>query len=148
MKLTGTYTLPAPREQVFAAVTDPAVLQRCLSGCERMVLTGPDAYDAHLKIGVAGLKGDYVGKVQLRDKQPPESYALAIEGRGKPGFVQGTARIRLADRAGQTELHCDADVQVGGVIAAIGSRLIEATAKKLMAEFFRKLGDQVRAAAP
>src|SRR5262249_5848202 len=93
MKLNGTYLLNAPREKVFAAITDPAILQRVIDGCEKMVQTGEDSYDAHLKIGLAGLKGSYVGKVQLKDKQPPDSYRLLIEGKGAPGFVKGTARI-------------------------------------------------------
>ena len=144
MKLAGTYQIAAPREKVFAAITDPAVLQRIIDGCEKMVQTAEDSYDAHLKIGLAGMKGSYVGKVQMKDRQPPESYTLLIEGKGGPGFVKGTARVQLADRAGATELRCDADALVGGLIAAIGSRLIEAAAKKMMDEFFRKLGEAVR----
>jgi carbon monoxide dehydrogenase subunit G len=138
MKLSSNCTLAASREKVFAAITDPAVLQRIIDGCEKMVRTGEGCYDAHLKIGVAGLKGTYVGKVQLKELKAPESYTLVIEGKGAPGFVKGTAKIQLIDKAGQTELCCDADAQVGGMIAAIGSRLIEATAKKMMDDFFRK----------
>lgn len=144
MKLSGTYTLPAPRGKVFAAITDPAVLQRAIDGCEKMVRTGEDSYDAHLKIGVAGLKGNYVGKVQIKDLNAPESYTLIIEGKGGPGFVRGAAKIALTEKDGQTDLRCEADAQVGGLIAAIGSRLIEAAAKKMMDEFFRKLGDQLK----
>src|SRR5437762_13940095 len=106
MKLSGTYQLAAPRDKVFAAITDPAVLQRVIDGCEKMVKTGDDSYDAHLKIGVAGLKGNYVGKVQMKDKQPPAAYTLLIEGKGGPGFVKGTAKIQLADKGDQTETHC------------------------------------------
>ncbi len=146
MKLTATYQIHAPREKVFAAITDPAVLQRVIDGCEKMVKTGEDTYDAHLKIGLAGLKGSYVGKIQLADQKPPESYTLRLEGRGTPGFVKGTARVQLTDQGAQTELHCEADAQVGGMIAAIGSRLIEATAKKMMDEFFRKFDEQVKTA--
>lgn len=145
MKLSATYTLDAPRERVFAAITDPAVLQRVIDGCEKMVKTGEDSYDAHLKIGLGGIKGTYVGKIQLKDKHPPESYALVIEGKGAPGFVKGTARVQLTEQAGRTELRCEADAQVGGLIAAVGSRLIEATAKKMMDEFFRKFGEQLNA---
>lgn len=144
MKLQSTYLLPAPRDRVFAAITDPAVLQRVIDGCEQMVQTGEDAYDAHLKIGVAGLKGSYVGKVELKDKRPPESYTLLISGKGGPGFVKGSARIQLTEKAEQTELRCDADAQVGGMIAAIGSRLIEAAAKKMMDEFFRKFAAELQ----
>src|SRR5438093_3191023 len=120
MKLTATYHVSAPREKVFAALIDPAIIQRSIDGCEKMVKTGDDSYDAHLKIGVAGLKGSYVGKVQMKDKQPPAAYTLLIEGKGGPGFVKGTAKIQLTDKGEQTELHCDADAQVGGLIAAIG----------------------------
>jgi len=144
MKLQSTYLLPAPRDRVYAAITDPAVLQRVIDGCEKMVQTGEDAYDAHLKIGVAGLKGSYVGKVELKDKRPPESYTLLISGKGAPGFVKGSARIQLTEKAEQTELRCDADAQVGGMIAAIGSRLIEAAAKKMMDEFFRKFAAELQ----
>jgi carbon monoxide dehydrogenase subunit G len=141
MKLSGTYTLAAPRDKVFAAITDPAVLQQVIDGCEKMVKTGEDSFDAHLKIGVAGLKGSYVGKVQLKDLKAPESYTLVIEGKGGPGFVKGAAKILLADKAGSTEIKCDADAQVGGMIAALGSRLIEPAAKKMMDDFFRKFGE-------
>ena len=144
MKLTATHLLPAPREKVFAAITDPAVLQRVIDGCEKMVQTGEGSYDAHLKIGIAGLKGSYVGKVQLKDLNAPESYTLLIEGKGGPGFVKGAAKIHLADKAGQTELRCEADAQVGGMIAALGSRLIEPVAKKMMDDFFRKFSEVLK----
>lgn len=143
MKLSGTYTLAAPRDKVFAAVTDPAVLQRVIDGCEKLVKTGEDSYDAHLKIGVAGLKGSYVGKVQLKDLKAPESYTLVIEGKGGPGFVKGTAKIQLTEKAGSTEVRCDADAQVGGMIAALGSRLIEPAGKRMMDDFFRKFSQML-----
>ena len=144
MKLSGTYQLAAPREKVFTAITDPTVLQRVIDGCEKMVKTGEDSYDAHLKIGVAGLKGNYVGKVQLKELKAPESYTLLIEGKGGPGFVKGAAKIALIEQAGSTRIQCDADAQVGGMIAALGSRLIEPAARKMMDEFFRKFGEQLK----
>ena len=143
MKLIASYSIAAPRDKVFAALTDPNVIQRCIDGCEKLVETGEDSYDAHLKIGVAGLKGSYVGKVQLRDKKPPESYTLIMEGKGGPGFVKGTAKITLTEKDGATELRCEADAQVGGLIAAVGSRLIEAAGKKMMDEVFKKFAEQL-----
>ena len=138
MKLSGTYDLPAPRERVFQAITDPAVLQKVIEGCEKMVKTGNDSYDAHLKVGLAGIKGTYIGKIQLKDLHAPESYTLLIEGKGGPGFIKGVAKIQLQENGAQTRIVCEADASVGGLIAAIGSRLIEAAAKKMMADFFQK----------
>jgi carbon monoxide dehydrogenase subunit G len=144
MKLTGTYDIPAPRDRVFQGITDPAILQTVIDGCEKMVKTAEDSYDAHLKIGVAGIKGAYVGKIQLKDLVAPESYTLIIEGKGGPGFVKGTARIRLTENGEHTRIQCDAEAQVGGMIAAIGSRLIEAVAKKMMADFFKRLAEKLQ----
>ena len=144
MKLSGTYLLQAPRDKVFAAVTDPNILQRAIPGCEKMVKTSEDSYDAHLKLGLAGIKGNYTGKVHLKDIKAPESYTLIMEGKGAPGFVKGTAKIQLADKGNQTELRYDSDAQVGGMIAAIGSRLIEAAAKKLSDDFIKKFAQQLQ----
>ena len=143
MKFTAVCIIPAPREKVFQAITDPVVLQRCIEGCEKMVKTSEDSYDAHLKIGLAGMKGSYVGKIQLKDVTPPESYTLIMSGKGGPGFVNGTAKISLVEKNGEAELNCDADTQVGGLIAAIGSRLIEAAAKRMADDFFKKLAVEV-----
>ena len=145
MKLSTTHHIKAPRAKVYAAITDTAVLQRCIEGCEKLVRINEDYYDAHLQLGLAGIKGNYVGKLQITDKKPPESYALVMEGKGTPGFVRSTAQIRLVDKDQETELHCEADAQVGGPIAAIGSRLIEAAAKKLTDDFFKRFALTIQA---
>ena len=139
MKLTLSSTVQAPRDRVFAALVDPAILQKCIPGCESLTETAPDMYEATLKIGVAGLKGTYKGKASIRDRRPPEALTLAFEGKGGPGFVRGSAAIALSANGGATNVACEADVQVGGLIAAVGSRLVEATAKKLADDFFRQL---------
>lgn len=146
MKLSTSHTINAPRERVFAAITNPEVLQKCIDGCEKMVLAGEDAYDAHLKIGFAGMKGTYIGKILLKNIHAPESYTLSIEGKGAPGFVKGTAQIHLDDRGQQTELKSEVDAQVGGLIAMIGSRLIQAAAKKMADDFFTNFAKQLETA--
>ena len=133
MKLTLTSVVPADRARVFAALIDADVLRRCIPGCETFTTKGPDTYEAALKIGVAGLKGTYSGKAAIRDKQPPDSLTLGFEGKGGPGFVRGSAAITLSADG----------VQVGGLIAAVGSRLVEAAARKLADDFFRQLSSEL-----
>jgi len=120
------------------------VLQRSIPGCESLVATGPDTYEARLSVGVAGMKGSYGGTAAVRDKRPPDSLILTFEGKGAPGFVRGTAAIALSDEGGGTRVACDADVQVGGLIAAVGSRLVEAAARKVTDDFFRELAQQLQ----
>jgi carbon monoxide dehydrogenase subunit G len=143
MKIQATHEYKAPPEKVFTALIDPVVLQKCIEGCEQMEKTGEDSYNAKLKIGVAGVKGNYNGKVQILDKKPPESFTLQAKGNGAPGWVKGTAKIKMASKGDGSELQCEADGQVGGLIAAVGSRLVEAAGKKMLQDFLRKIGEQV-----
>jgi len=143
VKIPIATRLPVERGRAFAALADPEILRRCIPGCEELTATGPDTYAARLRVGVAGLKGTYNGSAAIRDKHPPERLTLTFEGRGTPGFVRGSAAIALTDVPEGTEIGGEADVQVGGLIAAVGSRLVEAAGKKLADDFFRQLSEQL-----
>jgi len=146
MKILATYAIATPPDRVYAALVDPTILQRCIPGCESLTLVGVDRYEARVKIGVAGLKGTYSGHAELRDQQPPDGFTLAVDGKGSPGFVRASAKIALSSTGKDTRIDCDADVQVGGLIAAVGSRLVEAAARKQMDDFFGRLGQELNAA--
>jgi len=143
MKLAISHSFALSPVELYEGLVDPAVLQRCIDGCEKMEKTGEDAYAVQLKVGVAGMKGTYAGKVQITEKRPPEALTLAIDGKGPPGFVKATARLMLASSGDRTQLTGEADATVGGLIAAIGSRLIDAVAKKMMGEFFTRLEAEI-----
>ena len=143
MKLKISNVVPADRDRVFAALVDPEVLRRAIPGCESLTPIGGDSYEATLKIGVAGLKGTYTGKASIRDQRPPDALTLSFEGKGGPGFVRGSSAIALTMEDTATRVSADADVQVGGLIAAVGSRLVEAAAKKLADDFFRQLSAEL-----
>ena len=145
MKIRSSFVLSPAQDDVFAALVDSDLLRRCIPGCEELTKIGEDVYTARLKIGVAGLEGSYSGKAELRDKHPPESFTLAFDGKGGPGFVRGVAVICLSAEATATatRVTCEADIQVGGLIAAVGSRFIDATARKLADDFFRRLAEEI-----
>lgn len=148
MKLTLTSIIPAERGRVFAALVDPEILRVVIPGCESLVETAPDEYAATLKIGAAGMKGTYNGKAAVRDKRQPDSLTLNFEGKGAPGFVRGSAAITLSDEGAGTRIACNVDLVIGGLVAAVGSRLIEATAKKLSEVFFGQLARELVLPSP
>jgi carbon monoxide dehydrogenase subunit G len=139
VKISSTYTIAAPRDRVFAALTDPEMLKRCIDGCESFERKDDGTYEARLRVGVGSVRGLFTGQARMEDVKAPESYTLKVDGRGAPGFVKGAAAMRLEGEAASTSVVCDADVTVGGVIVAVGSRLIEAAARRMMDKFFDNL---------
>ena len=139
MKIAGTHRLSPPRERIYAALTDPEVLRRCIPGCESLEKTDLDTYDATLKAGVGAIKGKFKGSVRLEDMRPPEHYRIAVEAKGGPGFVKGSGDFDLEEQDSGTLIKYAGEMQVGGVIAGVGQRMIEAAAKMMAARFFAAL---------
>ena len=148
MKVTGTHTLAVPRGVVWEAILDPEVLSRTLPGCEDMAPVGDNQFRGKLKMKVGPVQGLFEGGVELLDLDPPNGYNLKMDGKGAPGFVNGTGSIRLEDADdGGTLLHYDIDARVGGRIAAVGQRLLDSSAKVLTRQGLQGLDKQLEARA-
>jgi carbon monoxide dehydrogenase subunit G len=147
MKLEGAHDMPVPRQRVWEAFLDPEQLRQAIPGCEKLEAVGNDEYKATMKIGVAAVKGVFEGKVRLSDKKPPDSYRLAVEGSGGPGFIRGETLITLSDVDGGTRVSYSADVQVGGLIAGVGQRMLGGVSKMMADQFFNRMGQLLQGSA-
>jgi uncharacterized protein len=142
MKVAGDSSLPAPPERAYALLHDPAILAKCIPGCEGLDRVGEDDYAMRMKIGIAAISGRFDGKVRIADQKPPTSFRLIVEGSGKIGFMKGDGTIALSPADGGSNVQFEGDVQVGGTIANVGQRLIEGTAKMIIRRFFDKLAEE------
>lgn len=149
MNLSGEYRLPLPRETVWAGLNDPEILKQCIPGCDELVKNSDTELSAKVGLKIGPMTAKFTGKVTLSDLDPPNGYKIAGEGQGGvAGFGKGSAVVTLEDDgSGGTILRYTADSQVGGKMAQLGSRLIDATAKKLADEFFGKFAETVAAPA-
>lgn len=148
MKVTGSATLHAPREKVWDALNDPAVLVRTIPGCQQLEEVGPDRYRMTITAGVASVKGTYQGDVALTDQEQPGSFTLKASGAGAPGTVSADVKVTLAEADGLTRLDYDADAIVGGVVGGVGQRVLSGVAKKTAGEFFKAVDDVLTGKAP
>jgi uncharacterized protein len=147
MKLDGTNTLPAPVETVWKTINDPDALRRCTPGLKELTPTGPDSYSATLSIGIAAVKGTYAGTLRITDKQAPTHYKIVLEGTGGAGFMKGEGIVDLEAQGTQTLLRWSGDIQVGGLIAGVGQRMLSGVGKMLIGQFFKCLEQQFQAAS-
>ena len=155
MKIQGTHTFDAPRERVWRALLDPAVLARTLPGCEKLERVGENDFQGVLNVQVGPVKGQFQGTLVLTDVRPLEGYHMKLDGKGPAGFMNGEGDLRLTDAGSSTLLTYDIDSQVGGRVAAVGQRLLESSSKSIarqglegLAREISAMGDSEAAAAP
>lgn len=143
MKLEGDYLFEAPVNEVWKALLDPAVLAAVMPGCEKLELVD-GSYVGDLNIKVGPVQGKFSGKVDLKDQAEPTSYTMLVDGRGAPGFVKATAHVRLEPEGEHTRMHYDADAQVGGKIASVGQRLLEASSRAITKQSLEGLNENIK----
>lgn len=150
MELKGERTLPVERATAWAALNDVDVLKAAVPGCESITPTGPDAYDVRVNAAVGPVKTRFTGQLTLADVQAPESYTLRFELQGgAAGFSRGEARVRLeALGAASTKMSYVVNASIGGKLAQIGSRLIDAAAATMAGKFFANFAAELAARSP
>lgn len=148
MKLSGNYTVPIERERAYRLMQDPAVLARAMPGCDHLALIAPDEYEMRMKMVFSSIQGLFAGKVRIADRNPPEGFRLIVEGSGKIGFMKGEGLLTFTSLYTSTDIHYEGDVQVGGMIAGVGQRLLDTTSRFLIKKFFEKLTAEAVAQMP
>lgn len=139
MRLEGTNTLPAPVETVWKTINDPEALRRCTPGLKELKEIGPDTYQATLTVGIAAVKGTYAGTMAITEKRPPTHYKISLDGSGGAGFMKGEGTVDLEAQGDGTTLRWVGDLQIGGLIAGVGQRMLGGVGKMLIGQFFKCL---------
>ena len=143
MKLSGKYKLNVKKEAVWKALNDPSILKQCIPGCETFEKSSDSAFNASATNQIGPMNTSFTGSVNLSNIKPNESYTLSGEGNSPVGFVNGKANVKLTEENSVTILAYEVDINVGGKIAQLGSRLINGVAKKMSDYFFGRFADLV-----
>jgi uncharacterized protein len=149
MDMTGERRISAPRQTVWDALNDTATLKASIPGCESLEKTGDNQMKAVAAVKLGPISARFNGAVTLSDIDAPNSYTITGEGQGGvAGFAKGGAKVFLTDDYGATLLKYEVNAQVGGKLAQLGARLIDASARQLAEQFFNKFADEVQKLVP
>ena len=143
MKLIGSYKLNVKKEIVWQALNNPDILKQCIPGCESFVKESSAVFSASATNQIGPMNATFSGKISLSNIKENESYTISGEGQSTVGFANGNADVKLAEENELTTLSYKVDVNVGGKIAQLGSRLIDGVAKKMSDYFFGRFADLV-----
>jgi carbon monoxide dehydrogenase subunit G len=137
LEMNGEYDLPQKRELVWKALNDPAILEKCIPGCETLEKVSDTEFQATVKLKIGPVSARFKGKVKLENIDAPNGYTIAGEGEGGvAGFAKGQASVALRDEGEGCKLTYKAEAATGGKIAQLGQRLIAGSAKKTADQFF------------
>jgi carbon monoxide dehydrogenase subunit G len=142
MKVRGEQLLPLPPRAAWDLLLNTDILARAMPGCEELAPVGPDEYAMKMKFAMASIQGLFSGKVRISNKNPPESYRLHVEGQGRLGFIRGSGLLTLSPDGPGTRVAYEGDVQISGLIASVGERMLDVTTRMMIGRFFSKLADE------
>jgi carbon monoxide dehydrogenase subunit G len=146
MKLAGEHVFDGPREQVWELMRDPEALAGALPGTQSLIQVSENEYEGKMNVRVGPVAGTFTGRVTIADEVPPESYTLSVDGRGNPGFANGTGQVRLVDQGdGTTLMKYEGELQVGGRLASVGQRLMESVRKSMTRQGLESLNQALQA---
>ena len=143
MKLSGSYKLNVDKENVWKALNDPDILKKCIPGCESFEKSSDATFEASATNQIGPMNATFSGTVTISNIQENQSYTLSGEGQSSVGFANGQADVKLTEENGTTTLFYEVNIDVGGKIAQLGSRLIDGVAKKMSDYFFGRFADLV-----
>ena len=143
MKLVGSYKLNVKKEIVWNALNNPEILKQCIPGCDSFEKENDNTFNASATNQIGPMNATFSGAVKLSNIKKNESYTLSGEGQSSVGFANGSANVKLVEENGITLLSYEVDINVGGKIAQLGSRLIDGVAKKMSDYFFGRFADLV-----
>ena len=142
MELNDEIIIDAPMARVYEALNDPEILQQCIPGCEELIKHSDTELEAKVVLKVGPVKARFSGNVELDTSGAPDAFSLSGQGNGgAAGHAKGGADVSLVEADGKTVLKYTAKAEIGGKLAQLGSRLIQSTAKKLAAKFFKKFAE-------
>ncbi|MFE1629117.1 CoxG family protein [Brevibacillus reuszeri] len=144
MKLEHTYTFDIPRDVVWKLIQNEEVLKKSIPGCKSFAQMDDGIYQAEMGVSVGPVKGVFTGQVQQVDQREPSSYRLLVRGKGLPGEIDAVADMRLDELGQGTQLTCSTEVQVTGVLASVGQRVMGGVAKMVLGQFFKSVDKEMK----
>ena len=141
MKFTGSYKLNVKKEIVWQALNNPDILRQCIPGCKSFKKESNTVFKTTATNQIGPMNATFSGTITLSNIQENQSYTLSGEGQSSVGFANGSADVKLKEENGSTTLSYEVDVNVGGKVAQLGSRLIDGVAKKMSDYFFGRFAD-------
>lgn len=150
MRIEGSFTVAAPRERVFAEITNPALMAGCIPGCEAIEVVDGRTYRARILVEIGPIKARFNLVVEVTEEEAPSRVASITRGEEgtRASVIASSNELVLAPaEGGATEVRYVSDVSVTGRLGKFGLGMMKKKAEALGAKFAETFRGKIEAAA-
>lgn len=144
MHFEGSFETLAPRKTVYDFLLSPKDIAPCFPDLQSMEILSPDSFRAKVKVGISLVKGTMEFEFRTADKVPPSSAKLIGTGRGVGSTIDMQTGFTLEEAGAGTKVGWVADVNVGGIMAGLGTKLLDSTSSKMVGQVIENLKNRLK----
>ncbi|HEX8879411.1 MAG TPA: SRPBCC family protein [Candidatus Acidoferrum sp.] len=139
LKIEKTFQVPEPAEKVWAILSDPRKVATCVPGAQITEQVEEKSYQGTISVKVGPSVTNYKGDVQIV-RVDPQAHEIEILGKGRDVRGRGSASMKMTGRLralpnGGTEIASVSEVNIVGILAQMGSRVIAEVANIMFDQF-------------
>jgi uncharacterized protein len=147
MIVRGAYHVAGTPETIYHLLQDGAILSAAIPGCRELLPLGPGKFSIKMNVAIAAMNGDFQGIVEATDHEPPHRFRMTVEATGRLGSLKGDGLLTFQPGPqGSAVVSYDGSAAIGGPIASVGHRLLDATARMMIRRFFEQLEGAIASA--
>ena len=145
MHYDGSFEVPVSKEKVYDFVMNPSKITSIFPDVQDLKIIGEDNFSLKAKVGISFIRGMMDVKMTIVERNPPTFAKMRAKGNGLSSSVEldNTFTMEDSQNGSGTVVKWGADAKIGGLMASVGSRLIDAAAQKYVAEIIGSLKEKL-----
>jgi uncharacterized protein len=145
MHYDGSFEVPIQKQKVYDFVVDPAKITSIFPDVQDVRVIDENNFALKAKVGISFIRGMMDVKMSIVERNPPSFARMKAKGNGLSSSVELENTFTMEDAAGGsgTIVKWAADAKIAGLMASVGSRLIDAAAQKYVAEIIGSLKEKL-----
>jgi carbon monoxide dehydrogenase subunit G len=135
MRFEGTFQVAAPKDRVWAFITDPKEATACAPDVRSVEVVDPGHFRVVVRAGLGPIRALFRMNVEFSEMRADEHLTVLASGQAPGSAVEMRTTIDLeGDRP--TSLRWASDISVEGLIANVGERFMPSVADRMTAQIF------------
>jgi len=150
MLVEGRFVVGVPRERVWTAIKDPAVVAPCMPGCQGVEVVSPTLYKAKVRVQLGPIKADFNVDVEIVSETAPEEVRSRTRGEegSRASSLSAENTLRLTSLSeNETEVFYSSEASVVGRLGKFGLGVMKKKAESLGREFAAAFKQRVELAS-